>query len=376
MPSPPTLARPRLLMVGEGQWYWQEGACVRALERLGWEVQTVAWSQVTRKPQTQPGMPAYRSPWLRLQNRLQLGPALARFNRQILRCAQAWQPQVAWFYNCMPVFPNTLRTLRRQVPGIKLVQYANDDPFSRWRVNPWRHLLRGVPHHDLHFAFRRANLEQLRRHGAARVELLRSYFIQEDHFPVALEPADQQFLTDVVFVGHFEPDRRVGELDALCRTGLQVNLFGMHWPAVVPNLAPDSPLHALSRAARPVFGPEYRKAICGAKIALCFLSTLNRDTYTQRNFELPAMGAFMLSQYTEDLASLFREGVEAEYFRSPAELADKARFYSANSAARERIAKAGYRRVHADGHEVTERMRFALQCLASPAPDRLGVQRR
>ncbi len=61
----------------------------------------------------------------------------------------------------------------------------------------------------------------------------------------------------------------------------------------------------------------------GAKVALCFLSTLNQDTYTRRNFQIPAMKTAMLCQYTDDLASLFKPDLEAVYFSSKVELLNK-----------------------------------------------------
>jgi spore maturation protein CgeB len=109
-----------------------------------------------------------------------------------------------------------------------------------------------------------------------------------------------------------------------------------------------------------VVGEEYCKVISGAKIALSFLSKINRDTYTRRNFQIPAVQTFMLSEYSEDLASLFAEGEEAEYFRSREELLEKVGFYLRNEFARNRIARKGHERLVAGGHDVTSRMRDFL----------------
>ena len=65
----------------------------------------------------------------------------------------------------------------------------------------------------------------------------------------------------------------------------------------------------------------------------------------------------MLAQYTPDLASLFTEGVEAEYFRSPGEMMEKIRYYLGDEVARTQIAIAGYARLHQDGHEALDRAR-------------------
>ena len=87
-----------------------------------------------------------------------------------------------------------------------------------------------------------------------------------------------------------------------------------------------------------------------------FLSKLNRDTYTRRCFEIPATKTFLLSEYSADLASIYQEGEEAEFFRDRREFIAKIIKYLADDAGRRTIAEAGYRRVHCDGHDVNTRM--------------------
>jgi spore maturation protein CgeB len=118
-------------------------------------------------------------------------------------------------------------------------------------------------------------------------------------------------------------------------------------------------LHHLA-PVRQVWGENYNKALCGAKVALCFLSKLNQDTYTRRCFEIPATKTMLLSEHSDDLATLYREGVEAEFFRSGDELIAKLHRYVADEALRRSVAEAGYRRVVADGHDVISRMRQVI----------------
>ena len=66
----------------------------------------------------------------------------------------------------------------------------------------------------------------------------------------------------------------------------------------------------------PVFGDDYAKALCGAKVCLAFLSKLNRDSYTRRCFEIPACGNVMLAERTADLCRMFKEDEEACFFSS------------------------------------------------------------
>jgi spore maturation protein CgeB len=65
----------------------------------------------------------------------------------------------------------------------------------------------------------------------------------------------------------------------------------------------------------------------------------------------------MLSQYTDDLASLFIPDIEATFFRNKAELLQKLKALIADEKRLSAIAEAGFKRVHNDGHDVNARMR-------------------
>ena len=69
----------------------------------------------------------------------------------------------------------------------------------------------------------------------------------------------------------------------------------------------------------------------------------------------------------DDLAELFKEGSEAEYFRSKQELLEKINYYLKNTKKREKIAVAGYKRLIKDGHEVTDRVKEVLENIRSLA---------
>lgn len=66
-----------------------------------------------------------------------------------------------------------------------------------------------------------------------------------------------------------------------------------------------------------------------------------------RLLDVPATGAFLLTDHAEEVLEYFTPGREIETFASAEELKSKADFYLANPAARERIARAGLARSHA-----------------------------
>lgn len=349
----------RIIVAGAWQWSWYEPVCAEALSRLGHNVKRFSWAErfVHFVPERVEPIPY--STITAFQNRLVWGPKVSAMNNDLIKVVRGFQPQVLFAYRATHFFPSTLRALKRILPKTLLVQHCNDDPFSPSASKVlWRHLVSAIPIYDMHFVYRHHNIIDFKNAGGKNVKLLRSYYIPEKDYAVSVSK-NSPYRCDVVFAGHYENDWRVDCLEAAMEHGCRLNLFGGGWENVKLFLNPSSPLLRLF-PIEPVVGENYRKAISGAKIALCFLSKLNRDTYTRRNFEIPAMGTFMLSEYSDDLANLFEEGREIEFFRSRDELIDKIGYYLAHDTEREEIARLGRERLFQDGHDVLSRMKQML----------------
>lgn len=343
-------AEKAIAVVGDWRWPWYEEACCQGLEKIGWRVHRIAGSDPPLAGWRDDTFIGHRRSVLeRLQGKLLIGRRIADFNARVVRAVSELKPAWLWIYNNQAIRPETLLECQRLSPDTKVAVYANDDPFRPTDPSRWRNFLGLVPLVDLCLAYRTANLSDFRAAGARRVSLLRSYFLPADA-AAAFDFPDR--VTDAAFVGHFEPDGRLASIECLMEAGLKVGVFGTGWSRVV---GVKTPLLA-KLPVQAAYGSRYRAVLRSTAIALCFLSKLNRDEYTRRNFEIPAMGTFMLSEYSEALGDLFIEGVEAEFFRDVDELVDKSLFYATRDPLRESIASRGRTRVLTSGHCVVQRM--------------------
>jgi spore maturation protein CgeB len=191
--------------------------------------------------------------------------------------------------------------------------------------------------------------------GIKNVSVLEQYYIPWLHFREPLTPADRaKWSSELVFVGHAEPDMRVECFTRAIRLGVQTRLFGGEkiWRAA---LAPD--VFERVRPIQWIPAPDVRKALSGSKIGACFVSKWNRDECTNRTWEIPACGLFLLAERTPSMQNLYIEGEEAEFFDSPEEFIDKVQFYLKNETFRQSIAERGYRRVTASGNDIFSRMK-------------------
>ena len=62
-------------------------------------------------------------------------------------------------------------------------------------------------------------------------------------------------------------------------------------------------------------------------MALCFLSKANNDVYTRRNFEIPATGTIVVSEYTKELNALFEADKEIIMFNDKHDMVKKVKNY-------------------------------------------------
>lgn len=351
----------KILVVGDWHSDLHEEEVCRSFRRLGHEVLAFKWFSYfayDAKSARSPGAILKRA-----QNKFVVGGLIGRINQDLLQYVMANRPDVVFVYRGTHITARTLKAIRNGLPECVLVGYNNDDPFSP--IQPrylWRHFMAAIPQYDLMLAYRHANLADFKKAGAYCVQLMRSWFVPERSHPVTLDDRERErFAADVVFIGHYEPDQRLAYLEAIVENGYRLKLFGptKYWQGPLSQsskLRQFAPVHM-------AWGEDYNRALCGAKIALCFFSKLNRDTYTRRCFEIPATGTLMLSEYSDDLASLYREGVEADYFRSQEEMLSKIEYYLGHPEQAQRVARAGYDKVTSAGHDIDSRMQVLLKSI-------------
>lgn len=345
-----------ILIVGDWHSELHEEAASQALTALGHNVERFAWYSYFASSGDSLFSRIMHLP-LRAQNKYLWGPAVNRLNRDLINLVRRAQPDAILIYRGTHIFPKTLYALRKVAPNAILIGYNNDNPFAGGHtIGLWRHFIAGLPVLDLALAYRHANLNDFRRAGARRAELLRSWYIPERNRPVKLTQKEfEQFGCDVVFVGHYEADMRLACLEEVVRRGWRLRIFGH--PEGWRQALDSSPLLRHMNPVYTVWGDDYNRALCGARTALCFLSKLNQDTYTRRCFEIPASGTLMLSEYSDDLATMFSAGLETDYFRSPQELVEKLDYYLGNESKRLCVSAAGQKRLVADQHDILSRMK-------------------
>ncbi len=89
-----------------------------------------------------------------------------------------------------------------------------------------------------------------------------------------------------------------------------------------------------------------------------------KGAVNQRVFDVPATGAFVLTDWREQIEQLFVPGKEVICYNHPDEVPDLATYYLAHSNAREKIAMAARKRILAE-HSYQHRLLFLLQKMHS-----------
>jgi spore maturation protein CgeB len=346
----------RILLVEQGHSLIHGRACKKALADLGHQVIYFSWDQLFNRKEL-----IINQFLKKVQFRLCNGPVIQKINNNLLETVRNTSPDVIWIYRGEPIWPKTLLKIKSFYPGIFLVGYHNDDPFGVSNSEQsFKNYRESILLFDLVFAYRPKNVTDFLACGAKQVQLLPPYFIPWIHYPVNLSPEEElKYACDVAFVGHYEEDGRIDLIERVINKKVDFKLYGPEWYRAQRR---SKTLQSLGHVEAPI-GIDYTKAICGAKIVLAFHSNRNNDVYTRRNFEIPACGAFMLSKYSDWLASTFEQGVDAEYFTNGGELLEKIDFYIKHVLLRKMIADSGYKKVWDAKHDIINRMLYLVQCI-------------
>ncbi len=341
----------RVLCIGE-TWQGSDArASFAALRRLGHSVQIIDDNNyVPNQWRTVPGRAVRKLFRPILVNELRI----AAINQ-----VSALRPHCLFVFKGNWVHPSILEYCRQN--AVAAVNYYPDVSF----LSHGPYIPRGLPLYDHVFTTKSYGIEDMRqRLGVTRSSYLPLGYDPELHAPVQLTAHDREkYGCDVTFVGTWSPKKEQllsGLKKALPR--ISVKIWGTQWEkSSSPGLAP-------SVAGFGVVGEEYVKALCGATICLGLLSeqgvgASSGDRITARTFQIPACGAFMLHERTDEARGYFEEGREAAYFSNGEELAAQVERYVTNREARDAVAAAGLQRARRD-HSIDRRVAVIVEWLA------------
>lgn len=276
------------------------------------------------------------------------------------RLSAKLQPDLVWVDKGQHLTPRVLEKCRALSPKSKWVNYSPDDMVNPKNQTP--RYLGGLPLYDLMVTTKSYNVDELKALGAKNVYLVGNGFDPSIHNSVVDngQQVNSTKVYDVVFVGAAESER-VDSIRFLAEHDVHTDVFGTgkqwfdlasHHPNVTyhPGFVADA---------------DYREILHKSRIALCFLRKQNRDKVTSRSIEIPACGAFMLAERTEEHQALFQEGVEAEFFENNEELLDKCLKYLKDWEARDTIARNGLKRCHISGYSNHNRIESVFNYLFS-----------
>ncbi len=281
----------------------------------------------------------------------------AKANISILRAMRGQPFDVLWIDKGLTIHAETLKLARKCQPRCRIVGFSPDDMMNR--ANQSHHFREGLPLYDFFVSTKSYNVPELQELGCPKVLFMENAFDPHTHRPVPVDGAARQRLGGAVgFIGQWEPER-AESLRRLAMAGIPVRVWGYTWERmrkVPPGLRLEN---------HPLWGDEYARAVCAFDINLCFLRKANRDLQTTRTMEIPACGAFMLAERTQEHLELFAEAQEADFFSGDQELIRKTHYYLDNPEKRRRIAARGLERCLRAGFSYKERLSLVLEHIYS-----------
>jgi spore maturation protein CgeB len=245
---------------------------------------------------------------------------------------------LVWVDSGNLVSASLVKELRKRY-GLVL-NYNLDDPYGKRDGKKWRHYLGAVSSYDLVAVVRECNVAEAAALGARDVILVDRSADEEAHKRRPLGPDDiRKWSSEVVFIGTWMPERGPF-LAELVKRGVPLTIYGDRWDRAGewPILKPHWRGPGLYR------DEDYAKAIQCAKVCIGLLSIGNRDTCTQRSFEVPYLEGVLCAQRTDEHLRLYREDKEAIFLETAEECADKCRKLLADPLLRARLAAAGRER--------------------------------
>jgi spore maturation protein CgeB len=230
-------------------------------------------------------------------------------NRELIRIADEFQPDIIWIFKGLEIFPSTLEKLRVK---FRLANFNPDHPFIIIAgANGNSNVKNSVGLYHLHFSYHSALVRRIQEEYKIRAVFLPFAY---DRFDLEYRPPET--VSEILrLCFQANPDAwRVKKIKILADAGIPVDVYGHGWRRT--SLMDYKNVTLFPIAARTKFwllNQEYR-------IQLNLFRKYNNDSHNMRTFEIPAVGGIQLSPYSEEQAEFFVQNREIFLFRDDAEM--------------------------------------------------------
>jgi spore maturation protein CgeB len=348
----------KILVVGEFMWPWYQQSAVNALKKLGHKVSTFSWLSYFMNWSTGNSDLEFKNLFLKFEHRFNFGPTINKINELLIKKIDYEKPEIILFYNVKLINKEKIFQIKNKFPKIILCQYSNDNPFVK-KYRMWKNYIETIKYFNFTFAARDSDIPNYIKYGAKKIHLLKSSYDSDYDYPVDYNKIPKKYKCDVVFAGHYENDGRLEYIKELCNRNFSFNLYGSGWNKI---LRKEKLFNKINNdmPVKPAIGQDYRYAICGSKIALCFFSKTNKDYYTRRNFQIPAMRRLLLCEYNEKISKIFTKDKEIIFFRDKHDMCKKIEYLLKNVDLRRKIENNSYKKLLQHKHSIIDRMKYFL----------------
>jgi len=353
----------KIMVVGEFMWPWYQQSVVNALRQIGHNVTIFSWLSFFMQWKMKKSEPEFKNFYMKFQHRFNFGPTINLINQMLIHRIKNDKPDIIFFYNVKLINKKTIIKIKSDFPKVVICQYSNDNPFIEGKFMMWKKYLETIKYFDFTFAARNSDFVNYKNKGAKNIYLLKSYFDPKDDFSEEITNIPEKYKCDVVFAGHYEDDQRLEFLEEIVKNNIKLNLFGGGWNKVIKKSKLFNKINN-KLPIEPAIGKNYRYAICGSKIALCFFSKINKDYYTRRNFQIPAMKRIVLCEYNNEISKIFIENEDIIFFRNKYEMCKKIKHLLEDIDFRKLVENNAYKKLYNDKHSVIDRMSYVMSIIS------------
>ena len=286
-----------------------------------------------------------------------LNPAVKLFlngkNDEYLNEIEGFKPDLVLIIKGETVFPETLKRIKGTL-NIPCISYMWDCPFYSYGsktadIYRKNNFVNGMHLYDHVFVYDPYYVEELKKRGLTELSYLPLATDAHQYRKVEVSEEEKKELGyDISFVGSPFPNR-VEVLDKL--GDFKLGVFGDGWREAFKNKT--VPAYYKGTAV----GEKVLKIYGSSKIVLNIHDPEARLSVNTRTFDIPACGAFELSDYRPEIEKLFSINEDMVCYKDIPELLRLIRYYLSNPSERQRISGKGQKKVldkHTWRHRVGE----------------------